>query len=176
MTTKESYLLLEHNANVAKLARKISKKLMLSDEFCDGIYIAGMFCDIGKIQMDSKILNQKNQLTTAEFDYLRRHSSMSTQILVQLNIINSNVLTDIIHHHENYDGSGYPAKLKGEQIPLGSRILRMCDAYFALLEDRPYRVSFSKEAAIEILQKEKEKYDPTIYRCFMEVVLSEENE
>jgi len=131
------------------------------------VAVAGVFIDLGKIAMDFKVFTKVGSLTEDEFTYIKQHASKSTQLLIQSNLISKDILSCIIHHHENYDGSGYPSKVKGEGIPLGARILKICDVYLALLESRTYRDHFSHIEAINIMLKEKPTYDPELIEKFV---------
>ena len=84
------------------------------------------------------------------------------------------ILEAVLYHHENYDGSGYPKNLKGEQIPVAARILRVCDAFGALISNRPYREAFDKETALDIMVEEAKYFDMKVYLAFQRVSHSEE--
>lgn len=167
MTTKDSYEIVQHNINVSKMAEAFAQYLALSEEQCQMIAVAGVFIDLGKIAMDYKVFTKPGILTDAEFDYVKQHASKSTQMLIQSNMISKDILSCIIHHHENYNGTGYPSKAKGESIPLGARVLKICDVYQALTEPRPYRKYFSHQDALRIMQEEKAVYDPEIISKFV---------
>lgn len=172
MSIKESYNIVQHNMRVSKLAEKIAYAIGLDDDVCMCIAVSGVFIDLGKMAMDYEVFNNTRDLTEDEFEYVKQHTTKSTQILMQANHISKDVLINIIHHHENYDGTGYPNRLVGEQIPIGSRILKICDVFYALLEKRPFREDYSKKEAIQIMDKEIEKFDPRIMPIFKDIVQS----
>lgn len=172
MSIKESYEIVQHNIKVSKLAEKIGYALGLDEEVCQSIAVSGVFIDIGKMSMNPSVFKNTRDLTEEEYAYVKQHTTKSTQMLMQANHISKDVLINIIHHHENYDGSGYPANLVGDQIPIGARILKICDVFFALLEKRAFREDYSKKDAIQIMDKEKNQFDPKIMPVFKEIVRS----
>lgn len=172
MSIKDSYDIVQHNIRVSKLAEKIAYALGLDEEVCQCIAVSGVFIDLGKMSMNTEVFNNTRDLTDEEFAYVKQHTTKSTQMLMQANHISKDVLINIIHHHENFDGSGYPANLVGEQIPVGARILKICDVFYALLEKRPFREDYSKKDAIQIMDRESSQFDPKILPVFKEIVRS----
>lgn len=170
MTTDDSYEIVQHNIKVSQLAEAFSRYIKLPEDKSRLVSVAGVFIDLGKIAMDYSVFNQKRSLTTEEFEYVKQHASKSTEILIQSNLISREILACIIHHHENYDGTGYPSKLKEDAIPEGARILKICDVYLALTEIRPYRKSYTHQEAMEIIDKESHKYDPMFLKNFEEFI------
>jgi HD-GYP domain-containing protein (c-di-GMP phosphodiesterase class II) len=170
MTTKDSYEIIQHNMKVSKLAEAFANYLGLSEEIAQMIAVAGVFIDIGKIAMDYKVFSKEKPLTEQEFEYIKQHASKSTEILIQSNLISRDILSCIVHHHESYNGDGYPTKVKGNAIPIGARVIKLCDVYYALTEERPYRKGYSHEEAINIMEKEREKYDPDLLNPFIEFI------
>lgn len=172
MSIKETYDIVQHNIRVSKLSEKIAYAMGLDEEICQCIAVSGVFIDLGKMAMNKEVFNNTRDLTEDEYAYVKQHTTKSTQMLMQANHISKDVLINIIHHHENYDGTGYPANLVGEQIPIGARILKICDVFYALLEKRPFREDYSKKDAMQIMDKEVEKFDPKILPVFKEIVRS----
>jgi len=172
MSIKETYEIIQHNIRVSKLAEKVAYSMGLDDETCQSVAVSGLFLDMGKLSMDKEVFSNSRDLTNDEYEYVKQHTTKSTQMLIQASHVSNEVLSSIMHHHENYDGSGYPDGLKGELIPLGARILKICDVFYALLEKRPFREDYSKKEAILIMSKETEKFDPKIMSVFKEVVSS----
>jgi len=170
MTIKDSYNIIQHNVRVSKLAEKVAYTLGLEDEICYMVAIAGMFIDVGKISMRTEIFNKTRDLTEEEFIYVKQHTTKSAQMLMQADNIPKDVFVAIIHHHESYDGSGYPDQLVGEEIPITARILRICDVFYALLEKRAFREDYSKKNALHIMEKQKEQFDPKLFSVFKEIV------
>ncbi len=172
MSIKESYNIVQHNIRVSKLAERIAYAMGLDEEICQCVAVSGVFIDIGKMAMDTEVFNNSRDLTEDEFEYVKQHTTKSTQILMQANHISKDVLINIIHHHENYDGTGYPNALIGEQIPIGSRIIKICDVFYALVEKRPFREDYSKKEAIQIMGKQLSEFDPAIMPIFKDIVTS----
>lgn len=172
MSIQESYNIVQHSIRVSKLAERVAYALGLDTEVCQCIAVSGLFIDLGKMAMDSEVFNNTRDLTEDEFDYVKQHTTKSTQILMQANHVSKDVLMNIIHHHENFDGSGYPNNLIGNQIPIGARIIKICDVFFALLEKRPFREDYSKKDAIQVMSREEEKFDPAIMPIFKDIVTS----
>lgn len=170
MTTKDSYEIVQHNMNVSKMAEAFCHYLKLDENECQTVAVAGVFLDLGKIAMDYRVFTKAEALTKKEFDYVKQHASKSTELLIQSNLISKEILACIIHHHENYDGTGYPTKVKGESIPFGARVLKICDVYQALTEPRPYRKFFCHEEAVKIMNKEREVYDPELLEQFVNFI------
>ncbi len=170
MKIRESYNIVQHNIRVSRLAERIAYAMGLEDDVCQCIAVSGVFIDLGKMAMDTSVFNNSRDLTEDEFEYVKQHTTKSTQILMQANHVSKDVLMNIIHHHENFDGSGYPNQLVGNQIPIGARILKICDVFYALLEKRPFREDYSKKDALIIMEKEVEKFDPQIMPIFRDIV------
>ena len=110
-----------------------------------------------------------------EMKYVRMHSRYSGMILEEQGF-DDEIVKMVYHHHENYDGTGYPDNLKGNEIPKGARIIRVCDVFGALISKRPYRDAFHIEQAIELMIDEAKNFEVDIFIAFMRVVHSEEFE
>lgn len=172
MSIKENYNIIQHNIRVSKLAERIAYAIGLDEEVCQCVAVSGVFIDIGKMAMNPEVFSNSRDLTEDEFEYVKQHTTKSTQILMQANQISKDVLMNIIHHHENYDGTGYPNALIGEQIPIGSRIIKICDVFYALVEKRPFREDYSKKEAIQVMSKQLSEFDPAIMPVFKDIVTS----
>jgi HD-GYP domain-containing protein (c-di-GMP phosphodiesterase class II) len=107
--------------------------------------------DIGKVRVPEAILNKPGPLTEAEWAVMKTHPEVGEKILRPIKSLNA-ILPIVRHHHERWDGTGYPDRLVGRRIPLGARIVAVCDAYRAMTEDRPYRVALSHEEARQELE------------------------
>ena len=131
----------------------------------------GILHDIGKIAIPDRILLKNGPLSDDEWSVMRDHPSTGERLLRSMKSLNP-VLPIIRHHHERWDGKGYPDKLKGEAIPLAARILQVVDAYDALRSRRPYKPAFSKEQTTAILKEEAEngKWDPRVAEAFLEML------
>ncbi len=127
-----------HSARVAKYAKKIAQLAGLSEEDCDDIYLAGLLHDVGKIGISDVIINKKGKLTSEEFAMIKQHSVLGDAILEKIHMLPS-LSTGARHHHERYDGTGYPDNLKGTDIPQIARIIAVADAYDAMTSTRSYR-------------------------------------
>jgi HD-GYP domain-containing protein (c-di-GMP phosphodiesterase class II) len=169
----EMYKVIDHGISVSQLSYLIGKEIGLSDEECYELAIAGVIHDIGKLQLNSYIYDKDQVLTKEELRYVRMHSSLSYDILKDQDF-SQFILDAILYHHENYDGTGYPKNLMGEDIPLSARILRVGDVFSALISDRPYRKGFDEETAIKIMIEEIKYYDLRIFMAFQKVVNEKE--
>ncbi len=164
----------EHAKQVSSLCVLIGTALALDQASITELRTAGMMHDIGNIAIDAHILNKKDALTDVEWIEIKRHPEIGFRILSSVNELAP--LADIVlAHHERWDGTGYPKGLKGEAIPLKSRILAVADAYDAMTNERPYRKAMSKGAAvIEIRKHAGTQFDPFIAELFIDEVLGEE--
>lgn len=163
-----------HSVEVSHLCKQIGIELKLKEDELKELEQAGLFHDIGKISIPDSILNKPGKLTDEEFDIIKTHTQVGYQILRAADEY-SDLAIHALHHHERWDGRGYPSKLKGEDIPLFSRIINVVDAYEAMTADRPYRNKLSKEYAVsEIIRCAGTQFDPSIAKLFVEKVLKEE--
>lgn len=165
---------LVHGMQVSNLAWSVARRMGLSDEFCHQVAVAGMLHDIGKEQISAQIDEDEERLVVEEMHYVRLHAAAGYEILKQEGypeIIQKMVL----YHHENMDGSGYPDNLSGDRIPLGARIIRVCDVYAALLSDRPYRQGFDHDTAMQLMIEEIKNFDMKIFLTFQRVIHEENN-
>ena len=140
-----------HSERVSKYATAIARGMNLPESEIEGIRVAGILHDVGKIGVQEGILLKFGPLTNAEFGVIKEHPDTSYKI-IEKGEFPWEIKSLARHHHESYDGSGYPDGLKGEDIPFGARILAVADTYEALLADRPYRRGFPKEKALEIIK------------------------
>src|SRR5213592_3943825 len=126
------------------------------------IEAAALLHDMGKLAVPEYILNKPGKLTTAEFEKMKLHASVGADILSAIDFPYP-VVPIVRHHHENWDGTGYPDKVTGTDIPIGARILSVVDCFDALTSDRPYRPRMSDDAALHILRERRgSMYDPLI--------------
>ena len=161
---------LNHGIAVSNLAYAVAAELGQDEEFCYQMAIAGMLHDIGKLKLTDYINGQENDpLLIEELKYVRMHSSLGYEELKDQGY-SELVLQSVLYHHENYDGSGYPSNLRGDSIPLGARILRVCDVYAALSSDRPYRRAFDVSTVIELMIDEIKNFDMEVFLAFQRVV------
>ena len=161
---------LNHGIVVSNLAYDVAKELGKEETFCYQMAIAGLLHDIGKLKLTGYIDGQeKDPLLIEELKYVRMHSALGYEELKSQNY-SETVLKSILYHHENYDGSGYPENLSGDSIPLGARILRVCDVYAALSSDRPYRKAFDVETVMELMIDEIKNFDMEVFLAFQRVI------
>lgn len=145
-----------HSRNTAKLARSICKNLGLNEKTTDLIYYAGLLQNIGKIILPERIFATNGKLTPDELQKIQNHSNIGVNLLMNINFL-SEVVPYITYQTERVDGSGKPEGLKGQSIPLGSRIIAVADAYSAMTSDRPYRKAMTSDRALEIITSEVNK-------------------
>jgi len=159
-----------HIEDTAVIAEKIARKFKLSSSEVENIRHAAILHDLGKVGIEERILLKKGKLTSKEMEKIRKHPLIAAQILKSIHAL-SGAVPAILHHHERYDGKGYPYGLKGEDIPLSARIIAVADVYQALISDRPYRKAYSKKEAIEIIKKEAgTHFDPKVVEAFLKIV------
>ena len=161
---------LKHGIAVSNLAYAVAGELGLPHEQCYELAEAGLLHDIGKLKLRSYINGQEQDpLVIEELKYVRMHSSLGYEELKDQGYSDF-ILESILYHHENYYGSGYPSNKCGEEIPIGARILRVCDVYCALSSDRPYRKAFDKKTVMELMIDEVKNFDMEVFLAFQRVV------
>lgn len=143
-----------HSKRVARLSYEIGKILDLSETKLNKLYVGALIHDVGKVGVKDKIINKPGQLNDKEYLKIKQHPEIGVKVLKHLTSI-GDIKKIIKHHHEWWDGSGYPDGLKGEEIPLESRIVAMADAIDAMLSNRPYRKGMTIEKVHNILKKNK---------------------
>lgn len=156
-----------HSIQVADLSLSIGQELEFSERNLNLIEFAGLLHDVGKIIVPESILQKNGKLTNEEWKIIKMHATHSAKIIEPVANLRT-VRTWILHHHEKWDGSGYPEGRKAEQIPLQSRILAVCDAYSAMTGNRPYRNALTEEEARdEITRVAGKQLDPKIVDIFL---------
>lgn len=166
---------MHHALEVSNMAILISRELGKDKNFCEDIAIAGVLHDIGKLRVNRYVYSDDSDdtLVVEQMKYVRMHSAYSRDILMDENYP-ENIVEAVYHHHENYDGSGYPDGLKGNNIPEMSRILRTCDVFSALISNRSYRKAFDPKTAMAIMIDEVEDYDMEVFLAFQRVFHAED--
>lgn len=178
-----------HSIIVSRLSYMVGKELGIPDDLCQELAVAGVMHDIGKIRLDSflEISHRskqretgaeqvgEEQLNTDEVQYVRMHSKFSYEILKEYGYSDI-VLDTVLYHHENYDGTGYPEGLQGTDIPMGARILRVCDVFAALIGRRIYRDAFDVDTAAAIMIDEVKNYDMRVFLAFQRAIHEPETE
>ena len=159
-----------HSRNTAKLARNICKTLGLNEKTTDLIYYAGLLQNIGKIVLPERIFATNGKLAPEELKKIQNHSNIGVNLLMNINFL-SEVVPYITYQTERVDGSGKPEGLKGQSIPLGSRIIAVADAYSAMTSDRPYRKAMTPDEAISIMTSEiNTKWDNDVINALIKTV------
>jgi putative two-component system response regulator len=169
MEAKDLYLR-GHSQRVAELAGQLAEELGLNHNVCEDLRTAGRLHDVGKIGIRESILNKPGRLTAEEFEHVKRHVQIGLDILAPLSHLRT-PLNYVEHHHEHWDGAGYPHGFSGEAIPLGARILCAADTFDALTSKRAYREPMEPMAALEHLKVDVGKqFDPCVYDALVRVV------
>jgi diguanylate cyclase (GGDEF)-like protein len=151
-------------------AVEIARLLRLPKNEIEHIRKAAILHDIGKVGINENILLKKSKLTDKEFELMKQHPQLSTDIIRPLHFLRGTV-PFILYHHERWDGKGYPNGLKGNEIPIGARIIAIVDAYRSLTANRPYRKAYARNEAMKILEKESgTKFDPRVTSAFLEIL------
>ncbi len=163
-----------HSDAVAGIAVKIAQKMGLSIEATHGIEIAAYLHDIGKIGIGEDLLKKPAQLSQEEKEIINKHPVLGTEILEPITFPWP-VLDAVEHHHERFDGTGYPGAVDGEHISLEARILAIADAYVSMISDHPYRSALTREEIItEIIQGSGRQFDPDVSQALLEIIDEEE--
>jgi HD-GYP domain-containing protein (c-di-GMP phosphodiesterase class II) len=159
-----------HSPYFSKLVCSLGCEVNLNEKQLESLKYASLLHDAGKAGIPSEILTKTTKLTTQEYDIIKKHPVKGAQILRPLQILRP-VMPIIMYHHEKFNGSGYPSKLRGNQIPLGARIMAVADAFEAMVYGRPYRQRMNIPAAIiEIKKKSGTQFDPKIVDAFLRVI------
>ncbi|HIS54522.1 TPA: diguanylate cyclase [Candidatus Galligastranaerophilus gallistercoris] len=154
-----------------ELAYAIAKRFELSKNDMDKLKLAMLLYDIGNVLIPNDVLSKKTPLTKEEKEVITKHPIIGAQEILKPISHVSSIIPIIVHHHENWDGSGYPDKRKGDDIPLISQIILIVDSYYAMISDRPYRKAYSKEEAIaEIESLAGKKYSEELVREFKNAI------
>jgi len=169
MDAKDSYTC-GHSDRVALIARRIGEEIGLTREECNTLYVSGLLHDIGKIGVADAVLLKPGNLTPEEYAHIQQHPERGHTILKHLDQL-AQVLPGVLHHHERYDGRGYPRGLQGAAIPLAARILAVADSYDAMSSCRPYRKAMP-EAKVEAILKEGAgaQWDPQVIEAFFRIL------
>jgi HD-GYP domain-containing protein (c-di-GMP phosphodiesterase class II) len=155
-----------HSQRVARYVRNIGVQLCLPDEQADTMVFAASLHDIGKIGVPDHVLLKQGKLNDEEFGWIRQHPEWGWMAVRNVDGFQEAALL-ILHHHERLDGRGYPSRLRGAEIPLGSRLIAVADSYDALTTNRPYRTARSKDEALaEILRCAGTQFDPQVVDAF----------
>ncbi len=169
LEAKDPYLR-GHSARVADLAATIASQMELGDEEVEQVRVAGRLHDIGKIGTRESVMEKQGPLSPEEYDHVKQHVIIGSQILAPLHHLGP-VISFVRSHHERWDGSGYPDGLKGEDIPVGARVIGAAEVYDALTTSRPYQDKLTAEQAVEhMADLAGTVLDPRVYEALASVV------
>jgi diguanylate cyclase (GGDEF)-like protein/putative nucleotidyltransferase with HDIG domain len=159
----------DHSRNVARYAAMLAREIGLDEDMVLHLEYAGLLHDVGKIGMPDDLLRKSGPLSPSERDTMQAHAVLGEEILQSTSM--RDILPWVRHHHERWDGGGYPDRLVGEQIPIGARILALANAYDAMRSDRPYRAGLSRSAALqEIDLGLGTAFDPNLGERFIDAI------
>jgi putative nucleotidyltransferase with HDIG domain len=159
-----------HSRRVNTYAVALAEKIGLSPDEVSAVSTAALLHDIGKIGIPDEVLNKKAKLTAENWEAIKAHPRLGTNIVCNIPQL-VRCADSILYHHERWDGTGYPEGLKGDQIPLGSRILSIADSFEAMSSARPYRPALSREEVMEELRKGAgTQFDPNLVQIFIGIV------
>jgi two-component system cell cycle response regulator len=160
----------QHLHDVAELATRLGEGVGLSGDELTELRLAAELHDVGKLAIPDAILRKPSALSPAEWEFIRRHTTIGQRILAGAPALHQ--IGDIVRStHERWGGSGYPDGLRGEKIPRAARIIAICDAYSAMVTDRPYRAALtSRDALSELRRCAGSQFDPTLVERFCQIV------
>ena len=171
LDAKDSYTK-GHSERVSLLAKLIALQLGMDDNEIELIRLAGMVHDLGKIGVPESVLRKAGKLTDAEFEMIKIHPDVGRRIVQEIPLL-FRVIPAVLHHHERWDGRGYPSKLKEESIPFFARILSVADAFDAMCSTRCYSTPMTREQVIaEISRSQGKQFDPVVVEAFLKVNLN----
>jgi two-component system cell cycle response regulator len=159
-----------HLSGVADLAHAVGRRLGIDGEELESVRHAAELHDVGKVAIPEAILNKPGPLDPEEWEFIKRHTIIGERILAGAPAL-AYVARLVRASHERMDGTGYPDRLAGDEIPLGSRIVAVCDAYDAMLAERPFRAARTSDAAVDELRRcAGTQFDTTVVEAFIEVL------
>lgn len=162
-----------HSERVALLSRRLATEAGLQPQLIERIYMAGLLHDVGKIGVPEGVLQKAGRLTPEEFDQMKKHPLVGARILKDIKQI-EDIIPGVLHHHERYDGKGYPHGLTGQHIPLMGRIICLADCFDAMTSNRTYRRALPLEVALtEIRRYAGTQFDPSLAQCFLQITPDE---
>ncbi|MCY0885490.1 MAG: HD-GYP domain-containing protein [Firmicutes bacterium] len=158
-----------HSVRVSRYALLLARQLKLPEDLTESIVHSALLHDLGKLGMPDEVLYKPVRLNSEELKTVRRHPVQGSAILLQAQVFPC-VKDGILHHHERWDGQGYPSGLRSEEIPLSARVIAVADAYDAMTTDRPYRKALTHEQAVEEIRRMAGiQFDPKVSEAFLAV-------
>jgi HD-GYP domain-containing protein (c-di-GMP phosphodiesterase class II) len=158
-----------HSERVGQVARRLGQELGLPEPDSNQLYLSGLLHDVGKIGIRDAVLLKSGLLTPEEFEHMKEHPRIGFEILSGVRQL-AGVLPGVRNHHENFDGTGYPDRLKGEAIPLMARIMAVADAYDAMSSDRPYRKGLAQDRVLQIFREGSgSQWDGHVVEAFLRI-------
>ena len=172
LEAKDAYTL-DHSRSITEVAALVGRRLGMDDEAVRELKLGALLHDIGKIGIPTEILNKPGPLDERERVVMEQHTVIGEQIIAPVEFLDE-VRPLVLHEHERWDGAGYPHQLAGDEIPLGARIIFVCDAYHAMTTDRPYRQALPlDEARRRLIEGAGSQFDPAVVRAFLAVTRDE---
>jgi putative nucleotidyltransferase with HDIG domain len=157
-----------HSDHVMVLSEALGEKIKLSSADLELLKFSAQIHDIGKIAINEFIVNKPGRFTEAEYLMIQHHAQLGASLIEKLEL-DPRIHRSVLHHHENFDGTGYPDRLAGDQIPLESRVIRITDTYDALTSNRGYRPAYSHQEAISIMEHDQHCFDPDLWKVFLKI-------
>jgi HD-GYP domain-containing protein (c-di-GMP phosphodiesterase class II) len=158
-----------HSERVAVLARHLAVEAGLGEPLAERIYMAGLLHDVGKIGVPESVLQKTGRLTPEEFEQMKKHPAIGARILQDIKQIRD-IIPGVLHHHERFDGGGYPARLAGDAIPIFGRVICLADCFDAMTSNRTYRKALPLEVALtEIRRCGGTQFDPNLTEFFLKI-------
>lgn len=162
-----------HSTSVSRYAEALARAINLPETEVERIALGGLLHDVGKIGIPEDVLRKPTHLSEGEWEIMKQHPVIGAEKVLMPNETLADLIPMVKYHHEHWDGSGYPEKLKGEEIPFSARIVAIADAYHALISDRPYRKGLSVQRACEILKMGAGiQWDSNLVRQFIQIAPS----
>lgn len=162
-----------HSTRLAEWGMRVGQELGLDDRVLQNLEIAALLHDIGKVGIPDAILRKPGKLDPAEYALMKKHPEYGWAVLRTLPGFDRAAL-DILHHHESFDGTGYPAGLKQDEVPIVSRIVSVIDAFDAMVSSRPYRTGLPYEEAVRrLILASGTQFDPVVVQCFLSFAQAE---
>jgi HD-GYP domain-containing protein (c-di-GMP phosphodiesterase class II) len=162
-----------HSTRLAEWGMRVGQELGIPEESLHDIEMAAVVHDIGKIGVPDAILNKSGPLTDDDRALINKHPEYGWGVLRLFPALSQTSLITL-HHHESFDGAGYPGKLRSSEIPLGARIVTVIDSFDAMVSNRPYRKGLpTEEAKRRLVQSSGTQFDPAVVKCFLEIVDAE---